>query len=245
MGQAVIWKPSGFGASAGGGIQLTNDLLEELIAMGVVLDRNADYNNDELVPQILQILESSKEEYIGTLTSDNYHPLFDTYGVGDIIPLNAASTTESAVRIKKVVVQYKGIGANTLIWAGPSWTELARSNNDEAGEHRYLKLQYVPPAGGIMTLPMLRDAIDEVTVKGNDETSVHAEISLTVTTNSGATIIATGSAKFEINYVSTWRLAALEYPTFGDAVASGKTWGQIGFFDKAHAIEVQTALGNI
>lgn len=232
MGSATIWKPNGFGGGSGGG----EDLLENLIAMGILLDRDNPPSGEDSVPQILQILETSKEEYVGTL-SENYKPDFGFYGPGETVPLNIASNTTSAVRVKEIHVQVKGVGANTLIVHGDSWTVTERSGNDEEGSQRYIRLKYVPTAGGVMNLPMLRAAIDELTFEGDGETPVNATITLSATLHSGATVNATGQASFQIVYDSTWKLTGMMYPTFGAAADSGKTWAQLNVFDKSLAKE--------
>lgn len=227
MGSATIWKPNGFGGGSGGG----EDLLENLIAMGILLDRNNPPSGDESVPQILQILETSKEEYVGTL-SENYEPDFGFYSTGETIPLNLASNTTSAVRVKEITVQVKGVGANTLVVHGNSWVVSERSNNDEVGTNRYIRVKYIPPAGGIMNLSMLRAAVDELLFEGDGQTPVHGTITISAKLHSGAVVSATGQANFSIVYESTWRLTGMMYTTFGAAANSGKTWAELNHFDK-------------
>lgn len=227
MGYATIWKPTGFGGRGSS----TDDLLEELIAMGIELDRTNPPSSDEMMPKVLQILETSNEGYTGTV-SDNYKPDFGFYGPGETVSANIASNTTSAIRVKQITIQVKGVGANTLVVHGNSWTVAERSGNDEDGSQRYIRVKYIPPAGGVMTLPMLKNAVDELSFEGNGSTPVNAALTVSATLHSGQVINATGSAPFQIVYDSTWKLTSMMYPTFGAAANSGKTWAQLNVFDK-------------
>lgn len=231
MGYATVWLGGGQIKGGSEGISIEDSLLENLIAMGISLDRNEGHPTEALSAQILQILETNEEEFIGTIT-DTYNPDYGFFAIGEQIPLNEVTTIESIIRVKSVNLKLTGTGANTVVWHGNSWTEVERSTNDEDANNRYLKLNYTPPAGGIINLPMIRDVIDELTFEGDNETPVIADITMSIVTHSGAVISATGHATFHIVYDSTWYLASLMYPTWGDAEESGKTWAELNVFDK-------------
>lgn len=231
MGYATVWVGGGQLGGGTGGLTVAESLLENLIAMGIELDRNNGYPAQDLSAQILQILETSKEEFVSTVT-DTYTPDFGFFGIGEQIPLQEVTTVTSGVRVKSITVEFTGEGANTVVFHGEHWTEVARSNNDEDASNRYLRIGFTPPEGGVINLPTIREVINELTFEGNESQPVHANVKLKVTLHSGASVSATGFASFNIVYDSTWYLTSLMYPTWGEAEASGKTWAELNVFDK-------------
>ena len=172
-------------------VQLREELAENLSYMGVEAEKSEPLKT--LVPKVLQICQGDPSQELWSAQMQALSPSYGFYSTGETVSLAGVCRITLCNRVAAARVSIRGSGVSALAVTAAGWS-VSRS----AGAIELTR--------AVSCKAELEEALDRISIAGDDSTEVQAQITAGVTFRSGAAAAAGGSTTLRYSYATTWRL---------------------------------------